>query len=175
MTEQALLLDVPAYAGVEDENHRFTTPEAAAWCRGKAGVTDYDLDVAACAESHLAPVWYGRTENGLVSPWFGDVFCNPPWDDIGPWVLCAWKAWREVVSPTLISISMLLPGNRTHRDWWQQLVEQHRDGRCDPHHPARLSAHFAPKRFAYGHPGNPRAVGVAEPNFTSVLLVWRLK
>lgn len=193
VNEQPLLIDVPAHLGNEDENQRFTIPRAIRWVKAIAGVTEFDLDAAACEESHHAPTWYGWTSrhpidgdlvrppsgltlvDGLKMPWFGDVFVNPPWDDIGPWVLRAWKAWGETLPagyPSLISISMLLPGNRTHRPWWQDLVEPYRDGRR-PGHEAQLSVRFAPERFPYGAPGNPLGVGVQEPNFTSVALVWR--
>jgi hypothetical protein len=173
-----LFPEVEPYNGNTDDNQRFTTDRALSWCKARAGVTDYDLDAAACEESHHAPAWYGwksgRLLNGLVEPWFGDVFVNPPWDDIGPWVERAWKAWTEPVFDglTLISISMLLPGNRTHRPWWRDFVEPHRDGRGE--HPfVWLATHCPPERFSYGGPGNPRGINAPEPNFTSVLLVLR--
>lgn len=169
--------DVQPYNGNVDENQRFTTPHALDWCKRRAGVTEYDLDAAACEESHHAATWYGwkggRLDDGLVLPWFGDVFCNPPWDDIAPWVMRAWKAWTEPVHDvTLISVTMLLPGNRTHRPWWGDLVEPHRDGRGQ--HPfVWLETHCPPERFSYGGPGNPKGINAPEPNFTSVLLVFR--
>jgi hypothetical protein len=171
-----LFPEVAPHNGSTDENQRFTIPRALDWCRRVVGVTEYDLDVAACDEAHHAPNFYdGRARgSGLLLPWYGDVFCNPPWDDIGPWVMRAFKAWREPVfeALTLLTVSMLLPGNRTHRDWWRDLVEPNRDGRGDRANPT-LDVHFAPERFPYGGPGNPKGIGVGEPNFTSVLLVWR--
>lgn len=175
---QGLLIDVPAHNGVDDDNQRFTTREALEWVKGVAGVDAFDLDVAACVESHHAPKWYGQQVDGsfvdglatLTNPWVGNVFCNPPWGSIGPWVAEAWSIWIHR-GAELQSISMLLPGNRTHRPWWQGLVERYRDGRGTEG--VRLTTHFAPKRFAYGGPGNPLGIGVGEPNFTSVALVWR--
>lgn len=179
---QPALIDVPAYCGVDDDNQRFTSREALAWCKSLTGVHEYDLDVAACPESHHAPIWFGRQLDGtfcdgLGMSWWGHVFCNPPWDDIGPWVDGAWQAFRE---GRVSVVAMLLPGNRTHRPWWQELVEPLRDGRGEAlrragrlNPVASLEVHFAPKRFAYGGPGNPLAIGVGEPNFTSVALVWR--
>jgi hypothetical protein len=174
---------VQPHNGNPDENQRFTIPRALDWCRRMAGVREFDLDVAACEESHHAHLWYGKAENGLRMPWFGDVFCNPPWDDIGPWVE---KAWREMRWPIgaapgpqqVNSVAMLLPGDRTHRRWWRDFVEPHRDGRNFDGPPLReaavqLSTHFAPERFPYGGPGNPAGIGTAEPNFTSCLLLWR--
>jgi hypothetical protein len=168
---QGTLIDVPAHCGVDDDNQRFTTREALAWVKAVAGVEAFDLDVAACPESHHAPVWYGRQVDGswvdgLKAPWFGRVFLQPPWDDLYPWIQTAWAQWTFTThSPSVIAA--LLPGNRTHRPWWQELVEPHRDIG------GLLKAHFAPKRFAYGGPGNPLGIDVPEPNFTSVALVWR--
>lgn len=185
MTGGDLFPEVRPHAGVEDENQRFTTPRALAWCKHVAGVTEYDLDVAACEESHWAPTWYGwQTHQGkrvLIDGlgfwrWWGHVWCNPPWDDIRPWVERAWSCWRRVDDGgvPVESVSMLLPGNRTHRPWWQELVEPYRDGRAHPaDSEATLTTYCPPERCAYGAPGNPRAIGVGEPNFTSVLLVWR--
>jgi hypothetical protein len=183
--------EVQPYAGNTDENQRFTTRAAVAWCQAMARVARYDLDAAACVESHHAHVFYDGSpaRNGLVEPWFGDTFINPPWSDIDPWVL---KAWRVFTAPAvqhrdarglraLTSVSMLLPGNRTHRCWWQEYVEPFRDGRrsrdadflLGEEQPARLTTYCPPERFAYGCPSNPLAIGMPEPNFTSVLLIWR--
>lgn len=186
-----LFPEVEPYNGNTDENQRFTILRARNWCKHVAGVTEWDLDAAACREAHHAPVWYGgipfNGKNGLVEPWFGDTFCNPPWADIGPWTLKAWRSWsaeadrqrEEAGLPSLISISMLLPGGRTHRPWWKEFVEPFRDGRrryldlANIEHPATLETFNPPERFPYGGPGNPEGVGAPEPNFTSVLLVWR--
>lgn len=185
MTATDLFPEVKPHLGVEDDNQRFTIRRAVTWCKSRAGVTEYDVDVAACEESHQAPSWYGwkrdphcavpmkQLHDGLLLPWYGDVFCNPPWDNIGAWALRAWKAWSEpVLVSSLLSISMLLPGNRTHRPWWQEFVEPFRDAgpRADG---VSLRSFSPPERFPYGSPGNPEGVGVSEPNFTSVLLVWR--
>jgi hypothetical protein len=180
-----LFPEVKPHLGNEDENQRYTTDEADAWCRSVAGVEAWDLDVAACAMSHRASKWYGLPLDGKTLPWFGRVFCNPPWDDIEPWVVSAWTAFADAAKRAQV-VAMLLPGNRTHRPWWQTWVEPFRDGR-DIHGEGwplaaapligqpgpKLTVHFAPKRFAYGGPGNVRGVGVSEPNFTSVLLLWR--
>jgi hypothetical protein len=189
-----LFPEVEPHMGNADENQRFTIRRARDWCKYMACVAGWTLDAAACREAHHAPTWYGldhplpANRNGLIAPWFGDVFNNPPWDDISPWVVKAWRAWTapavaqraQLGLPALTSISMLLPGNRTHRDWWVELVEPVRDGRLSKsldvllgeQPTARLSVHFAPERFPYGAPGNPEGIGTAEPNFTSVLLVW---
>ena len=59
------------------------------WLFEAAGLV-FDMDVAApvdpsrrtCpARAYLTPV-----EDGLVSPWHGLVWCNPPYSNAGPWV-----------------------------------------------------------------------------------------
>jgi hypothetical protein len=170
-----LALGVEAHNGNPDENQRYTIRRAREWILNTAGRHAFSVDVAACAEAHHAPVWYSAEQNGLVQPWFGDVFCNPPWDDIEPWCEKAWRAWKTLLSPDLAplsSISMLLAGGRTHRDWWQKHVEPYRDGRRTKNG-ATLTTHNPPERWPYGGPGNPEGVGCKEPNFTSVLLVWK--
>jgi DNA N-6-adenine-methyltransferase Dam len=164
---QTVLINVPPHNGNEDENQRFTTDEADAWLRRVAGVTAWDLDAAACHESHRASRYF--TSGGLELAWDAPrVFCNPPWDNIEPWVF---KAWREV-GPHADVVGMLLP-LRTHRPWWQVLVEPFRDGRRRQGDDVGLEVHHPPTRFAYGAPGNVRAIGVGEPNFQTVGLVFR--
>lgn len=170
-----LELGVEPHNGNGDENQRYTIRRAVDWARKVSGVTMFDLDVAACAEAHHAPVWYDRATDGLKQPWFGNVWCNPPWNDIEPWVEKAWGELDETDPRRLPlwRICMLLPGNRTHRPWWQTFVEPFRDGPDVSTGPIELRTRFAPERFPYGGPGNPEAIGTPEPNFTSVLLVWR--
>ena len=198
MTEQGVLIDVPPHAGNDDENWRFTSPEADLWLRSIAGVDKWDLDPFACHEAHLAERYYTleRGEDGYTLPWFGAVGYNPPWDNIEPAVARSWSAetWAnhavddkgayKVISdrPAVRVIAALLP-LRTHMGWWKKWVAPYRDqcGECGTFSVpdiaggfrVRLEMHEAPKRFAYGGPGNPRAIGVAEPNFQSVGLVWR--
>lgn len=151
-------------------DERYTLTETDLWCRKKAGVQDWDLDVAACEESHLALTWYGHGSygfiNGLLRPWSGRVWCNPPWSNIEPWVE---KAWREILHCQVIA--MLLPANRTEQPWFQTFVEPFREGR-KPALIEGLTTHFLPGRTKFGHPGNPNAVGVGSPPFGSMLLVW---
>lgn len=161
---QALLFDMPIIG--DDNDERYTLPETLRWCKVVTGVAHYDLDVAACRESHMAERWLSKTENGLITPWVGHVWCNPPYSDIESWVECA---WRQIRRDEVISISMLLPANRAEQPWWQGLVEPYREGRGTFH---RLTTSYLPGRTKFGHPGNPGGVGVGSPPFGCVLLVW---
>lgn len=166
----------------EDLDSRFTLPDTDAWCRTKAGVEAWDLDAAACAESHLAPKFYTRAEDGLCQPWSGRVWVNPPFSAIPAWVARAWKSLH--MEPVDV-VAMLLPGNRCEQPWWQDLVEPYRDrGVLDGGQrggsglivlggDVELETHWLPGRVKFGHPGNPRGLGVGSPPFGCVMLVWK--
>lgn len=159
-----------------EANSRYTTPALLAWCREQARVEAFDLDVAACEEAHHAPRWYSREDDGLRQPWSGRVWCNPPWDDLRPWVE---RAWSELARGECHIIAMLLPGNRQEQPWWQDLVEPVRDAadiaRPRPMHlsGATLTTHYPPKRQPFGRPGNPTGIGIAGVPHPVVLLIWR--
>lgn len=70
-----------------DQDRRYTTRETMDLCKQLAHVEAWDLDVAADEESHWAPRWFGIETDGLRQPWTGNVWCNPPYSDIAPWVV----------------------------------------------------------------------------------------
>lgn len=163
---QAMLFDLPHHPP-DDPDVRFTLPATLAWCMAKAGVTAWDLDVAACEEAHCAPMYYTHADNGLARPWNGRVWCNPPWSHIRPWVE---RAWQEFLAGRSSVIGMLLPGDRQEQSWWQDLVEPERDGRG-----GLLSTHYTRGRHRYGKPGDPLGLRAKEPNFNTVFLCWRAR
>lgn len=72
---------------------------------------EFDLDVAAEPVNAKAINYYTKEQNGLASPWdaFGnDVFCNPPYDDIMPWVE---KAVAECKRAKHLTVCMVLPND----------------------------------------------------------------
>ena len=168
----AQLFALPAASLQEDE--RYTTRDAIEWCKRTAGVERFDLDVAACAESHWAERYYTRESNGLMQPWFpnGVAWCwmNPPYSDLPPWFE---RTWAEMPSaPRGGGLCALVPGNRTEQRWWQSLIEPHRDGRAERVPGVTLAAHFLPGRTAFARPGSG-GVGQSGAPFGCVLLVWR--
>lgn len=163
-----------------DLDRRYTTRETMDLCMRLADVDEWDVDVAADAESHWASKYFaapGDTNiiestfgwDGLKESWFGRVWCNPPFSNIAPWVQ---KAWRAMADRDCSLVAMLLPANRTEQPWFQEFVEPWRDGRQSEGR-TRLTTHFLPARQKFGHPGNRDAVGVGSPPFGCVLLVWR--
>lgn len=150
---------------------RRTLPDTFDECRALAGVTGYDLDAAASRDNRLAPDWWAIKDDGLSRPWWGRVWCNPPYSDIRPWIEKAHaEAERSRSRPLTVSpcstIAMLLPANRTEQGWWQDLVEPaRRDG--------SLEVYFLRGRRRFGHPeGWQVPVKGDRPPFGLCLLVW---
>lgn len=135
----------------EDLDRRYTTRKTLDLCQRLAGVTGWDLDVAADEESYVSPRFYDVQRDGLKCSWLPgippatmrdgslprggrgkrwSVWCNPPYSDIEPWVERAWDFAREVDCRFDWTVSMLLPCNRTEQPWWQNLVEPYRDRGC---------------------------------------------
>lgn len=74
--------------------------ERARWVMG--GI---DLDPASCAYANRtvgAGKFYTEADDGLVQPWFGRVFCNPPGDRSGKLPVRFWKRLAEHVGTGLV-------------------------------------------------------------------------
>ena len=155
----------PGFAKSPVADERFTTADIDAWCRRKAEVSEWDLDVAACDEHHLAPVYFTKTTNGLSARWSGRVFCNPPYSDIESWVQKAALEISRDDGPTVVAV--LVPATRTEQKWWQTYVEPYRD------RPNKsLSTFFLPGRTNFSKPGMNGKAQTGSP-FGCVLLVFR--
>jgi len=84
----------------------------------------FDLDPCA-AESNptwAAPNYFTKADDGLTIPWFGRVWCNPPFSDVRPWIIrhrnyfsgillttagIESRIWREIVWPSAKAIYLL--------------------------------------------------------------------
>lgn len=67
----------------------------------------FDLDVCAPIGGPLftpADKWYSQLDDGLVKPWFGRVWMNPPYSDASPWV-DKWLNHKNGLALTQISKS----------------------------------------------------------------------
>ena len=81
MTQEALF-PMPQEARTSDD---YWTPK---WIFDALGV-EFDLDVACPPDGppHTpAKAWYTQETDGLASPWFGNVWMNPPYSKTTPWV-----------------------------------------------------------------------------------------
>lgn len=149
------------------EDERYTTEDTITEIKRVAAAPWFDLDAAACEESHHAAKWYDKENSGLSRPWFGHVYVNPPYSDIEPWVRCAWNQWSR---SEVLSITMLVPATRCEQPWWQNLVEPHRDRPASP-----LVTKFLPGRVKFSAPGLNGEPIKGSPRFGCVLLMWRSK
>jgi phage N-6-adenine-methyltransferase len=129
----------------------------------------FTLDVAAAPHNAKCAAYYTRDDDGLVQPWHGKVWCNPPYSDIRAWVTRAWEAWERMpgaaTQPTLIV--MLLPANRVEQAWWQDLVEPYRDRPDSP-----LRVEFLRGRMRFDRPGWTPGPKGDRPPFGCCLLIW---
>ena len=78
----------------------------------------FDLDP--CTEdNHLnVPNFYTPKDNGLIQPWFGNVYVNPPYNEVYRWVR---KAITEVKSGRATRVVMLI-ASRTDTRWFHDIV-----------------------------------------------------
>ncbi len=75
----------------------------------------FDLDPASGAErSPIADETISAEEDGLSQRWNGDVWLNPPYSDIGPWLR---KAISEIEAGRARSVVALVKGD-TSTDWF---------------------------------------------------------
>lgn len=145
----------------------------------------FTLDVAASAHNAKCDRFYTIEDDGLVQPWHGSVWCNPPYSDCGAWVRKAWLEWsagpenakqwhnrwkgngRPLSTPDLIV--MLLPANRVEQAWWQDLVEPYRDRPGSP-----LRVEFLRGRLRFDRPDWTPGPKGDRPPFGCCLLIWDL-
>lgn len=66
-----------------------------------------------------------RGQNGLELPWFGLVWCNPPYSNILPWaekLAYEKQPWAVRAAPPLTGAGFLVNADHSTR-WWKRLVQ----------------------------------------------------
>jgi len=82
---------------------------------------DFNLDPCATDENHKCDLYFTQEQNGLDVSWGGhNVFCNPPYSQIGQWVE---KAYREGCKDNTVVV-LLIPA-RTDTRYFHNFI-QHR-------------------------------------------------
>ena len=79
--------------------------------------TEYKFTVDCCASAENAKLtqFWDKSKDGLLQDWRGHrVWCNPPWENITPWLA---KGWAEVQRGCDLAV-YLLP-SRTGTDWFR--------------------------------------------------------
>tara|TARA_Y100000593_G_scaffold79797_1_gene148686 strand:+ start:3462 stop:3989 length:528 start_codon:yes stop_codon:yes gene_type:complete len=120
----------------------------------------FDIDVAASFENRKCERYICKAHDALQDglPWSGKVWCNPPYDKIGPWVA---KAIEQVRERNAERVVMLLP-NGTSTKWFQLAYEN----------AARIE--FVHGRLNFGGPHALDDVKAASPT-CSLLVVFDLE
>lgn len=83
-------------------------------------IKDFSIDLAASCDNTVASKYYTITDNALTQPWCvnGIAWCNPPYDNITPWVK---KAYNESRPDKYQKILMLLPAS-VGSNWFRDFV-----------------------------------------------------
>lgn len=78
----------------------------------------FDLDVCAIPENAKCERFYSPEQNGLLQPWTGNVWCNPPYGrDIAKWID---KAQNEIKQNA--NVIVLLVHARTDTRWFHEYL-----------------------------------------------------
>lgn len=128
----------------------------------------FTIDAAASPANARLERYWTREDDALSKSWAGErVWCNPPYSNIGPWVVKADREIHWMEAPYAAElVVMLLPANRTEQRWWQQLVEGERD--CN----GRLRVEFLPGRMRFDRPNAIIGPKGDRPPFGCCLLIW---
>lgn len=122
----------------------------------------FTVDAAASRANAKCPRYWTEEDNGLAQPWERErIWCNPPFSSIAPWVRKAWSATDAEL------VVMIIPANRTERDWWQNEIEPYRDGDG-----SWLTVEFLPGRPCFLAPGAAGPAPGDRPTFGCCLLIW---
>ena len=93
--------------------------------RVKRVLGDIDLDPASCAIANMtvgAKKIYTREEDGLVQPWSGRIFHNPPYSNVHAWVDKLVSSYRKsAYSANLVESAILLVNASIETDSFQSL------------------------------------------------------
>lgn len=78
----------------------------------------FSIDVAALPQNAKCSNYYTPEDNGLLQPWMGTVWCNPPYGrHVGDWVRKA----NDESSRNGATVVMLLPA-RTDTRWFHDYI-----------------------------------------------------
>lgn len=143
-------------APLSSDRQDWATPQAFLdWLEEEHGWTP-DLDAAAADETAKAPRWFTEEDNGLLQPWAGDVWLNPPFGNALPnWLdKCANEIERDEVN----SIFCLIPA-RTDTKWFHEKVMPH-----------AYIVYLIKGRFTFGHESSVKGANAPFPN---MLVLYR--
>lgn len=149
---------------IDAVDDRQTPPELMLALRERFAFT---LDAAASVENRQCEHYWSLEQDGLMQPWSGVVWCNPPYSDLGAWVRKAWAEIARKGGPE--TVVMLVPANRTEQGWWQREVEPFRDKGSG------LRVEFLPGRMRFKRPDWVPGPKGDRPPFGCCLLIFTRK
>lgn len=77
----------------------------------------FNMDVCATSGNAKCKVYYDLKKNGLVQPWNGPVWCNPPYGrEIQKWVKKAWEEWMNGNTVVMLLLA------RTDTKWFHDYI-----------------------------------------------------
>jgi phage N-6-adenine-methyltransferase len=80
----------------------------------------FTTDLAASQDNALCQQFYTKEDNGLVQPWHGACWLNPPFGDksskMVDWIK---RAWQETQDRDDLTVVVFIPA-RTNTRWWHQ-------------------------------------------------------
>lgn len=98
-----------------------TPPSFLEWLEERFGFIP-DLDAAASADNHKAPLYFTEDQNGLFQEWFGKVWINPPFGSALPsWID---KAILESRRDEVECVFCLIPA-RTDTKYFHEKIARH--------------------------------------------------
>lgn len=77
------------------------------------------LDPAATENNTLCEWYFDKEEDGLRSPWFGNVFVNPPYSQLKKWVEKGYEEARN--NKKVERVVMLVPARSDTQAWWRYI------------------------------------------------------
>lgn len=113
------LIDPKALDAGDVSDGWYTPPKYIALAREVLGAID--LDPASCSAAQAvvqAERYYTEHEDGLIQPWFGRMWINPPYSAPTPWVRRAVSEYQA----GNVSAALILTNSYTETGWWQDLA-----------------------------------------------------
>ena len=102
-------------------DHWSTPPKMVAVLELEFG--SFNLDPCCRPETAKAPNFFTEVDDGLKQDWFGNVFLNPPYSNVSPWLR---KALVETKAGRCSLVIALLPAS-VDTQWFHELV----NNRCE--------------------------------------------
>lgn len=72
----------------------------------------FTMDACANQDNKKCKMFYNQEENGLIQPWLGVVWCNPPYSNVKEWIK---KAYEESLKG--VKVVMLIPARTDTIAW----------------------------------------------------------